>query len=294
MSETAVQSGWCASLELRLDDVAGVTRIAHRRHEGPLVVQRAFYPERAPSKVVASTGAVATVSMAEPCHIYIVHPPGGVASGDELNLDASAGRGSHALFTTPAAGKFYRRGAAGVARLAQRLKLNRAVVEWLPQENIFYPDAAAELSTVVRLSRDSRFIGWEIGCYGLPASARTLERGTVRQGFELWLDGSPVFLERLTVEAAALSAGWGLAGQSAMGTWLAYPAGAAELQAARAIVAATCGALTAACTLVDDVLVCRTLGDRSDRVKQVFVELWQALRPALVGREAVLPRVWAT
>jgi len=33
---------------------------------------------------------------------------------------------------------------------------------------------------------------------------------------------------------------------------------------------------------------------RADRVKHAFVDLWRALRPALVGRRAVTPRIWAT
>ena len=287
------ESRWRAHLELRLEERDGVTRIAHRRHVGPLIVQRAFYPERGIETGLSPTGPTSSTTAAMPCHLYIIHPPGGLASGDEVTLHVSAASGAHALLTTPAAGKFYRRGAAGVARLVQHVRLDRAMVEWLPQENIFYPDAAAELATLVHLSRGARFIGWEVGCFGLPANGLALGRGRVRQGFELWSDDRPLFLERLTVESAVLSAGWGLSGHAAMGTFLAYPAAFSELHAARAAVA-TCGGVTAACTLVDDVLVCRGVGERADRVKHSFVELWRALRPALAGREAVPPRVWAT
>jgi urease accessory protein len=280
-----VQSGWRARLKLSLENVDGVTRITRRRHVGPLLVQRAFYPE----------GAASTVdTLSEPCHIYLVHPPGGVASGDDLRLDVAVTAGAHALLTTPAAGKFYRRGTAGVSQLTQWLSVDRARLEWLPQENIFYPNAFVDLSTVVRLTAGSRFIGWEIACFGLPASGGTLESGSVRQGFELWLDDRPLFLDRVNIESASLSARWGLGGHSTLGTWVGFPAGAADLQEARTIIAATCGDATAACTLVDGALVCRGLGHRADRLKQVFVELWKGLRPSLIGREAVLPRVWAT
>ena len=161
MIDTPVQSGWLANLDLKIDNVGGVARITRRRHLGPLLVQRAFYPE----------GAHATAPMAEPCHVYLVHPPGGIASGDDLRLDVRVTEGAHALLTTPAAGKFYRRGTAGDARLIQSLRVDGAALEWLPQENIFYPNAAAELSTRVCLSGGSKFVGWEIACFGLPASA---------------------------------------------------------------------------------------------------------------------------
>jgi urease accessory protein len=284
MIDAPVQSGWLANLDLKIDNVDGVARITHRRHVGPLLVQRAFYPE----------GASATGPMAEPCHVYLVHPPGGVASGDDLRLDVEMTVGAHALLTTPAAGKFYRRGTAGASRLVQSLSVDRAALEWLPQENIFYPNAAAELSTRIRLSGNSRFIGWEIACFGLPASGGTLECGNIRQNFELWLDGRPLLLDRVTIQAASLSARWGLAGHSTLGTWVGFPAHPKDLEAARSIVDMTCGDSTAACTLVDGALVCRGLSGRADRLKQVFVELWKGLRPSLIGRESVPPRVWAT
>jgi urease accessory protein len=284
MTEIAVQSGWLANLDLKIDNVDGVARITRRRHVGPLLVQRAFYPE-------AASGMA---PLGRPCHVYLVHPPGGVASGDDLRLDVEVTIGTSALLTTPAAGKFYRRGTAGASRLVQSLSVDRAALEWLPQENIFYPNAAAELSTLVHVTGGSRFIGWEIACFGLPASGDTLESGSIRQGFELWLDDRPLLLDRVTVQAASLAASWGLAGHSTLGTWVGFPAHPEDLAAARAIVGMTCGDSTAACTLVDGALVCRGLGGRADRLKQVFVELWKGLRPSLIGREAVPPRVWAT
>jgi urease accessory protein len=49
-----------------------------------------------------------------------------------------------------------------------------------------------------------------------------------------------------------------------------------------------------AVSLVDGVLVCRCLGAQAEAVKRAFVAVWRTLRPALLGREAVLPRIWAT
>jgi urease accessory protein len=52
--------------------------------------------------------------------------------------------------------------------------------------------------------------------------------------------------------------------------------------------------MTIACTLVDDVLVCRAIAQRTDQLKEAFVRWWRLLRPTLLGRDAVLPRIWAT
>jgi urease accessory protein len=309
--------GWQARLQLRFEADAGRTRLAYRRHQGPLMVQRVFYPE--------ATAATA--------HAYLLHPPGGVVSGDQLQLDVEVGRDAHALLTTPAAGKYYRHagmdsgdgvasggigaGAAGgaraarVARTTQTLRVSGGVLEWLPQENIFYPDSAVQLSTQVRLDDGARFIGWEIGCMGLPAIQATLGRGTVRQAFELWQRDAPLLLERLNIDRSCLGARFGLAGHAALGTWLAFPATGKELALARAVLARAvpasavpapapalaainCADMMLACTLVDGVLSCRGTACRADRLKQAFVDLWRALRPSLLGRAAIAPRIWAT
>ncbi len=293
--------GWQGRLELQFQAAEVHTRLAHRRHHGPLLVQRVFHPEPR-----AGEGTLA----AEPCHAYVLHPPGGVVSGDELQLEVEVQARAHALLTTPAAGKFYRRaqyGAGGaaegdpsgreprVARLTQTLHVVGGVLEWLPQENIFYPDTAVELRTVVRLDAGARFIGWEIGCLGLPAIQAGLGNGAVRQSFELWQGDSPLLLERLNIAGACLTARWGLAGHSALGTWLAFPTSTRQLALAREHAAAlNCADMTLACTLVDGALSCRGTAARADRLKQGFIDLWCALRAELLGRAAVPPRIWAT
>ena len=282
--EAAPARGWRARLDLRFEHQDSGTRLIRRRHVGPLLVQKAFYPERDPSGS-QSRG---------PCHVYVIHPPGGVAGGDELELHAELEPGSHALLTTPAAGKFYRRGEAGAARAAQTFHVRGAALEWLPQENIFYPNSAVDLRTIVNLSQDARFIGWEIGCLGLPASGRSLEDGELWLGFELWRGGHPLLLERLAVTRANLSPKWGLADHHALGTAMFHPAGRSELDLARAAIPENCTGMTLACTLMEDVLVCRAVAHRTDSLKQAFAALWRALRPALLGREAVTPRIWAT
>ena len=287
----AASDGWQARLELKFEASDARTRLAHRRHYGPLLVQRVFYPEP-----IAGPGALS----AEPCHVYLLHPPGGVVSGDELQLAAEVGNHAHALLTTPAAGKFYRRGPPiggepRVACLTQTFAVDDGVLEWLPQENIFYPNSAATLCTRVCLGAGARFIGWEIGCLGLPASQASLEHGSVHQSLELWRGAAPLLLDRLNIGHSCLAARWGLAGHSALGTWLAHPAGAQQLVLARATAAPmNCADLTLACTLVEGALCCRGMAARADRLKQAFIDLWCALRPQLLGRAAIAPRIWAT
>jgi urease accessory protein len=264
-------NGWRAELQLGFTRQGTRTVLARRQHIGPLVVQRPFYPE------------------GDVCHVYLVHPPGGIVGGDQLRLDATIEHGAHAVITTPAATKFYRTLPDRRAVLHQQLQVHSATLEWLPQETILFREAHASTATVVRLDCQSRFIGWELTCYGRPASNELFDAGQARQHFELWIDEQPVLLDHLRIDGGSMTmqSPWGLAGNGTLGTLLAYPALEEDLEAAREHEGF-------ACTLVDRVLSCRLVSADSDHAKQAFVRLWQSLRPRIVKREAVLPRIWAT
>lgn len=267
-------SGWRAELDLRLAARGPRTALVQRRHLGPLVVQRPFYPEGAP------------------CHVYLVHPPGGVVGGDELEIRISAEPGAQALITTPAAGKFYR-SEGRRARQSAELRLHGAELEWLPQETIYYPRAQAWQRTRVCLDADARFIGWELACFGLPARGEAYEEGRLAQDFEVWLGERPLLLDRLRLDGSgpALKARWGLAGRAVLGTFLAYPV---PPRMATALREAADADQLIGLSVVDGLLVCRGLAAQADALKRRFLALWTQLRPPLFGRTALAPRVWAT
>lgn len=266
--------GWRARLQLRFATRAEKTYLMERAHIGPLLVQRPFYPE----------GAT--------CHAYIVHPPGGVVGGDDLRLEVEADAAAHVLLTTPAATKFYR-SAARRAHQMQLLDARGATLEWLPQETIFYPGSNVHSETRIRVDENTRFIGWEIPCLGLPARNEPFESGELRLDLELWLGPRPLLVDRMRLngDSAARKAAWGLAGHESVGTLLAYPADRRALDLAREVNSA--GAQFAA-TLVDGVLVCRAAGGQAESIKSLFIAIWRQLRPHLLGKDAVLPRIWAT
>jgi len=232
-------------------------------------VQRAFYPE------------------GDVCHAYIVHPPGGVVGGDELQLQVETRDEAHALLTTPAAAKFYRSDGR-TARQEQILRANGTTLEWLPQESIFYPQASVRSMTRIELASHARFVGWEIACLGLPARKQPFDRGKLRLHLELWVDGAPLLIDRLRISADTRSA---LGGYESIGTLLAYPATRAMVDAVRNLPAP---GVELGATLVDSVLVCRALAPQAEPIKRAFVESWKTLRPLLLDRPAVLPRIWAT
>ena len=194
--ETAITStddGYNAEHEILFGQLAlgftndrGTTRLTHRRHFGPLLVQKPLYPE----------GSAC-------CHAIIVHPPGGIVGGDQLQIEVTAAEQAHALLSTPGAGKWYRANNR-VAR--QRLRLQSAagaMIEWLPQETILFDQADVDLDTQVVLHGTGRFIGCEILCFGRTASGERFTRGRVRQRYAVQVDGKLIWLEQGTLYAAS-------------------------------------------------------------------------------------------
>ncbi|MDD5320431.1 MAG: urease accessory protein UreD [Methylococcales bacterium] len=265
--------GWKAKLELGFAHKNGKTVLAHRSHYGPLMVQRPFYPE----------GGV--------CHVYVLHPPGGIVAGDHLSLNVSAGQYSHALITTPAAGKFYRSpGEQAVQTVSIKLS-EGAALEWLPQETIIYQGAQLRSAVKVELAADARFIAWEILSLGRPACNERFEVGLADMSWQIFCQNRPLFLERLQLDAKAFSASWGLRGLSACGTLFARPADAENLAAVQQLIG---DAADRGVTLIDNMLVCRALDSRNDRLRGFFEQVWAIVRPDTVQRKACAPRIWAT
>lgn len=275
-------SGWKAALDLSFVRDGDRTALAERKHIGPLRVQRPFYPE--------TSGT---------CHVYLLHPPGGLVAGDELQIAARIEPGAHALITTPAAGKLYRSRAPDLfAHQTQQLRVHEgACLEWLPQETIAFRGARAELRTHVELSADARFIGWDIVCLGRPAAGEAFDQGVLRPQLQLTRDGKLVYVERGLYEAGSqlMHAAWGLAAQPVVACMLcAAPQVSRQIDAARAILAAHSGGSRCAASAWDDCLVVRYLGPSAEEARATLAAVWSALRPLVVGFEAVAPRIWRT
>ena len=259
---------WKARLELGFVPRGGESVLAHKRFDGPLVVQKPFRPE---------PGV---------CQAVVVHPPGGIAGGDELSLAARAEAGAHALLTTPGAGKWYR--SAGPLA-SQRLRLSSAgLLEWLPRETIVFDGARALLECDVELEGEGAYCGWEVLCLGRTGSGERFARGSVRLSTRVRRGGRLLFSERGTLEGggALLDAPAGLSGHPVVGTLIATVDAPRELLAAIREFAAA--------TQLPGLVVARHLGDSTEEAFEAFTAVWSLLRPAYAGRRAAAPRIWST
>lgn len=250
-----------------------------RRHLGPLVVQRPFHPE--------ADGT---------CHVYLLHPPGGIAGGDRLETKIHLGPGARTLLTTPGATKFYR-SAHGHGEQRVSISLGEgAVCEYLPQETILFDGADASIDTKVSLAAGATYVGWDFLSLGRPAADERFVNGRISQRIQVFRDGKPIWFERLHLIGGSplFQASYALADQPILGTMI-YVGDAAEDCAERVRGALMDHAADVfSVSQLENVVVCRYLGQRLSRAKSLFARAWEILRTACQGKPASAPRIWAT
>lgn len=274
---------WHGHLQLTYRS-AGDRTVLHDRHEGPLRVLQSLYPE-APTV----------------CHNVLVHPPGGIAGGDVLAIDAVVGAACHAFITTAGATRFYRTAGEAATQLANVRVESGARLEWLPLETIAFNGCLAENRLAFHLEAGAEMMGWDVLALGLPASSQPFERGRFTQSIEL----PGRWLERGTLDAAdrrLLDSPLGLAGRRVVGTlWFAAGHALADerrsglLEAARDAVRQHGLRQTAGVTSPHaEVVVVRVLATTVEPAIELLTAVWRAWRRCAWELTATPPRVWRT
>ena len=273
---------WQANL--RLDYTAEHGRsVARFAHDGPLRILQSLYPEG---------DAV--------CHNVLVHPPGGLVGGDTLQIDITAGAGSHGLVTTPGASRFYRSDAGPAVQSTHIRAEAGARVEWLPLEALYYSGCLARNRLVLALAPGAELLGWDIAALGLPQANQPFVQGEVLQHLEL----QGAWLERGRIAAAdtrLLDGPLGLAGHRCLATLfftagsdLSRPRRDQLLEAARTVIAGHPLASSAGATAPGPrVVVVRVLADLVEPAIGLLKSVrraWRDVAWALPGND---PRGWA-
>jgi urease accessory protein len=227
-------------------------------------------------------------------HDVVVHPPGGIAGGDEIDIQVHLQAGSHALLTSPGAAKWYRSTGAWAQQRLQVQVADGATMEWLPLESIFFTGARARLQTRFELAATARLLAWDMGCVGRPAADELFETGEIRQQFEIVRAGKLLFAEQACIAGGSeiLRARIGLSQQPIFATLVAVGEIIPEnvVQQVREI--AVQGSLSI--TQLPEVCVVRYLGADTEDAWKALRAAWALLRPVITQRPAVAPRIWNT
>ena len=247
----AIETSWRARLALEFALQGKKTVLARRGADGPLVVQKPLYPDGP-----------------ERCHAIVVHPPGGIAGGDELHLSVTSE--GQALLTTPGAAKWYR-SAGPWARQTLQFEVAGSL-EWLPRETIVFDGALAELETSIDVGAQGSYVGWEVVCLG------RFKRGRMKIATRITQGERMLFVEKGEIEGGGrlMHSPAGLGGRSVFGTLIATSSEKISMAGL-------------AITRLPGLLIARYLGDSSEEALRAFTRLWKALRPS-----AVEPRIWST
>ena len=298
---------WHAALELRFARIEGATRLVDNRHHGPLRLQKLLYPQDRSQ-----------------CEALLLHPPGGIAGGDVLDLSVQADEGAAVLLSTPGAAKWYRSaGRTAIQRTRLRVATG-ASLEWLPQEAILFEQADAMQTLDLQVDDGAATLGWDIVQLGRTAAGDHWRQGRFRQSLTLSRGARAVWIDRADFEAGdpVRQALTGLAGRPVSGTlWAASPQLEAQpetvLAAVRELLDAHLGQaaaafpatrlhhaadwvqapLCAAASLLPapaNLLLVRALGHDAEALRMLLEAVWSRLRPLVLHRPGYRPRIWAT
>lgn len=270
--------GWQAFLKLGFEKTASRTVLKDRQRFGPLSVQRAFYPE------------------GDICHVYLLHPPGGVVGGDQLDIDITVKPQAKAFITTPGATKFYLSAGSQAVQKQHLYVDDNALLEWMPQENIFFPGSQVKTELRIDLQNNARAVAWEINCFGRPVINEQFDQGYIDTQWKVYREGKPFLIERLRVDSERINKLSQLNGQPVTGSLMITNADKSLLESVRDIkVKQDPNASDAlACTLIEDVLMVRYLGSSTENARVYFTEAWKRCRESAMGQVFQLPRIWNT
>ena len=288
-----VKNQWLANLDLQLGHSENGTQLTKTKRYGPLTIQKAFYPEGR-----------------DCAHLYLLHPPAGIVSGDELRVNIDIQQNAHGLVTTPGANRFYRArtdlsiGDPKQTQITQIHLSEDAKCEHFPLETLVYNQANGVNNVEVRLKNSSVYCGWDMTCLGLPSSHENFTAGRFTQQNTLYRDNILIYHDKVLIEPESNIQHHvaGLAGNTVFGTFLAYaPSEHVSneqrkqlIEQLREVVSQHDASELISITDIRQLLVMRYLGQQAHQCKRLFIELWKLVRPLYIQKQGIQPRIWFT
>jgi urease accessory protein len=264
---------------------AGRTVLEVRSHHGPIMVQRALYPEGN-----------------QVCHVTILHPPAGIAGGDVIDINVGVGQMAQATLTTPGATRWYRSNRRQALQTAHVTVAQGGRIDWLPMENLFFEETNAVSCTDIELESGAAAIGWDISQLGRVTKAACWKQGSVRTETSLKIDGKLLWKERGLLDASA-DARWsvcGLAGFPVFGSlWCFGDRLSAEQVEALANLMPWSGNIRGGATMItydarQSLCLVRGVSVHVEDMMSLMRKVWSLLRLWVLHTEAMPLRLWAT
>ena len=276
---------WYAKLELGFQGDLDRTILRHRKHHGPVRVQKMLWPEK--------TGV---------CHAIIVHPPAGIAGGDHLSFQMSASEHAHALVTTPGAGKWYKTNQKQAFQHIDIEVKDNSIFEWLPQETMLFNGALAHSETKVNLDQQASYIGWDMLVIGRQARHEAFTDGAYHNQFQLYQNQKLLVTDRLSFIGRDrwLTSCLGMHGHAVMASFWAVPPEKfrskfyldQQVDQIRELIMRM--QINVTLTVLDHVVTARYLGDDVRQCHDAFAAIRAKLRRYWFDLDEEFPRIWRT
>lgn len=280
---------WNGAVDAVFAPSSGRTVLRSLDFYGPLRFQSLFYPE-------GGEGVRCS-------HCYLLHPPGGLVSGDCLSVSAEAEDGAKALVTTPAMTKVYMADSHHVRQSETiSLKVRGSDLEWLPQGVIFFDGSDAAFDLAADLDEESSLFALSLNVFGRKENAEDFVSARCALTTAITRCGAPLITERMELSPGcqAMRSPVSLCGFGVCGSLyaVARPEDEGALAEAVSKLAASFARFDGRCmagiSFANHVAAARVLCQGSEEAFSILSGAWEALRPAVSGRKAVRPRIWAT
>jgi len=275
-------STWKARLQCDFHRAStGKTELARLAHEGPLRVQKLFHDE-------------------DLAHCYLLHPPGGMVSGDDLACRFRVHPKAHVLLTTPASGKLYRSRANGSLQTADaQLSVDPgAFCAYLPQDTIIFDRAHGSLNTQVSIAANATFLGWEHLVFGRFAGNHPFTQGQISQSLTIHRQSQLLYRDHLQITPRVLHE---ISGLSAMTSFASLILVLPDTFDTTEALLADCrdglrdfSGISGATAIRPHLVSIRLLSDRAETTRMALESLWLIIAQHLLNRSVQLPRIWRT
>ena len=221
--------------------------------------------------------------------LITLNSAGGVAQGDVLDTDITAGLSTQLTVASQAAERFYRSPGGTPAMVRTRLRVGPgAALEWLPQETILFQGCALNRRLEVDLAPDAWFLGVETLVFGRSLMGETVRQAVLRDTVRVRQEGALLLHDAIRFDGpvqAVLDRAAVAAGSRAVATLIHAGADAASrLDSLRAALSPW----QAGASAMGNLLVARVVAHDGACARAAIVAGLAALRG---GRP--LPRVWS-
>jgi urease accessory protein len=273
-----------------------------QNHPGPAMLQRAKgeariavdRPPQGGHRIVGlrQSGAAKIMCprnhMDEACEAVLLNTAGGLAGGDRLRWEASAGRDAKLRVTTQTAERVYRSN-SGDALVETCLRADAgATLEWLPQETILFDGGRLSRTLSIELAEDAQLLAVEAIVLGRRAHGERVRSGSLRDHWRVRRGGRLIYADSVRMDggiAALLDRAATFGGAQSFATLLLAGPAQMPIDDLRALLPTGDG-LEAGASALPHVTVVRMLATHGDVLRPALARLLYVLRGA------TLPRVW--